>query len=98
MMKDRRLFLKESSVMMAAGVVGKQQASAPDAPFVHHVLFWLKDKEDRQSYGRLVAALKQLKKIESVRFLHVGTPSISDIALEAGATDASYTVSYLALF
>jgi hypothetical protein len=95
MTKDRRSFLKESSVMMAAGMVSARGASAPDAPFVHHVLFWLKDKEDRESYGRLVAALKQLRKVKTVRFLHVGTPSISDIAFEASATDASYTVSYL---
>src|SRR5262245_51899907 len=98
MMKDRRSFLKESSVMMAAGVVSARQASAPDAPFVHHVLFWLKDKDDRGSFGRLVAALKELKKVATVRFVHVGTPSISDIPFEARATDASYTVSYLALF
>jgi hypothetical protein len=42
--------------------------------------------------------LKQLKKIDKVRFLHVGAPSISDIEFEARATDATYTFSYLALF
>src|SRR5262245_47930880 len=98
MTKDRRSFLKQSSAMMAAGMVDTRQSSAPDAPFVHHVLFWLKDKENRETYRRVVAALKELSKVETIRFLHVGAPSISDIPLEAGATDATYTVSYLALF
>jgi Stress responsive A/B Barrel Domain len=98
MTKDRRSFLKESSMVMAAGGFNTRQGSAPDAPFVHHVLFWLKDKGNKEFYGRLVAALKQLRKVDTVRFLHVGAPSISDIEFEARATDATYTVSYLALF
>jgi hypothetical protein len=98
MTKDRRSFLKQSSVTMAGGVFDARQGSAPNTPFVHHVLFWLEVKGNSESYGRLVAALKQLRKVETVRFLHVGAPSISDIEFEARATDASYTVSYLALF
>jgi len=75
MTKDRRSFLKQSSGMMAGGVFNARQGSAPDTPFVHHVLFWLKDKGNSESYGRLVAALKQLRKVEAVRFLEDFGPS-----------------------
>jgi len=98
MTQNRRSFLKQSSVAVVAPAFRPWQASAPDAPFVHHVLFWLKDKEDKEAYARVLAALRQLRRIEQVRFLHVGAPTISDVALEARATDATYTFSYLALF
>jgi hypothetical protein len=98
MMQDRRAFLTQSSVAMTARALNPLQGSAPEAPFAHHVLFWLKDKENKDAYASVLSALRQLRKIETVRFLHVGTPAISDIAFEARATDASYTFSYLALF
>src|SRR5262245_38815593 len=98
MMQDRRAFLKQSSMAMTAGAFKPLQGSASEAPFVHHVLCWLKDKENKDAYAGVLAALKRLRTIDTVRFLHVGTPSISDIAFEARATDATYTFSYLALF
>ena len=54
-------------MMMAVGGFNSPQGSAPDAPFVHHVLFWLNDKGNRELYGRLVAALKQLRRVETTR-------------------------------
>ncbi|GAB4014379.1 Dabb family protein [Spirosoma koreense] len=62
-----------------------------EAAFVHHGLYWLKDKDDKATYACMRQSFKELKKIKEVKFLHVGAPSSSD-------TDATYTFSYLALF
>lgn len=69
-----------------------------DARFVHHVLFWLKDDASKSSYSVVLKAMQSLKSLRGVKFLHIGTPSISDIDFEARATDATYTFSYMALF
>ena len=94
---NRRLFLKRSSLTMAAYSFTTNRPQL-DAPFAHHVLFWLRDKNNKENYNKVLKSLQELKQIKEVKYLHVGAPSISDIDFEARATDATYTFSYLALF
>ena len=98
MKSNRRLFLKRSSSVLVAYSFKINNRVPIDAPFVHQVLFWLKDKSDTENYNNVLKSLQELGKIKEVKFLHVGAPSISDIDYEARATDATYTFSYLALF
>lgn len=101
-MSYRRSFLKRIPLAFASAIatspVAKAQSLPLKAAFVHHGLYWLKDKDDKESYTRMLKSFKDLKKIEEVKFIHVGAPSISDIDYEARATDATYTFPYLVLF
>jgi len=59
--------------------------------FVHHVHFWLKNKEDKQ---KLIDGLKTLIPIPHIRHIHIGIPA--DTYREV--VDRSYDVSLLLLF
>jgi hypothetical protein len=98
MKSNRRLFLKQSSLVIASCSIKTNYGIPVSTPFVHHVLFWLKDKSDTENYNNVLKSLQEFRKIKQVKFLHVGAPSISDIDYEARATDTTYTFSYLALF
>jgi hypothetical protein len=98
MKSNRRFFLKQSSLAMVACSVKTGNKIPDNPPFVHHVLFWLKDKSNTEHYNKLLKSLQELKNIKEVKFLHVGAPSVSDIEYEVRATDTSYTLSFLTLF
>ena len=98
MKPNRRSFLKQSSLVIAGCSFNTNNKLSFEAPFVHHALFWLKDKDNKENYTSVLRFLKKFKGVQGVKFLHVGSPSISDIDYEARATDATYTFSYLALF
>ena len=98
MKPNRRLFLKQASLAIASCSFNTNNESPLKASFIHHGLYWLKDKDNKENYAHMLKRFKELKKIKEVKFLHVGAPSISDIDFEARATDATYTFSYLVLF
>ena len=98
MKSNRRLFLKQSSVAMASGLIAPDLASEkpPKMAFAHHVFFWLKNPDSQEDHAKLLAALKGLKKIEVVKYAHIGSPSINDF--DRPVTDATYSFSVLLLF
>lgn len=98
MKSNRRHFLKQSSLAMTAVSFNMNDKPVAEMKFVHHALFWIKDKSDTKVYKAILQSLQKFKKIKEVKFFHVGAPSISDVDYEAQATDASYTISYLTLF
>lgn len=59
--------------------------------FVHHVHFWLKDKNDT---GEMIEGLKTLGHIAHIRDIHIGVPADTD----RDVIDRSYDVSLLMLF
>lgn len=59
--------------------------------FVHHVLFWLKNKEDQ---AKLIEGLNTLKHITHIRDMHIGVPADTNREV----IDRSYDVSLLLLF
>jgi hypothetical protein len=59
--------------------------------FVHHVHFWLKNKEDK---AKLIEGLETLIPIPHIRTIHIGIPA--DTHREV--VDRSYDVSLLILF
>lgn len=46
--------------------------------FVHHVFFWLKNPESAEEKAKLLAGIKSLEDIKSLRTFHVGTPASTD--------------------
>jgi hypothetical protein len=59
--------------------------------FVHHVHFWLKNKEDQ---AKLIEGLNTLVPITHIRDMHIGVPADTN----RNVIDRSYDVSLLLLF
>lgn len=62
---------------------------------VHHVFFWLKNPSSTADRDKLLAGVKGLKKIETIRMLHVGVPASTE---KRDVVDNSYHVSELMFF
>lgn len=61
----------------------------------HHVFFWLKNPDSKEDLDKLVAGLKTLKKIETVRSLRIGIPASTE---KRDVVDNSFSVSELIFF
>jgi hypothetical protein len=64
-------------------------------PLSHHVFFWLKNPNSVEDRDRLIAGLKTLAKIETVRILRVGVAASTE---KRDVVDQSWAVSELMLF
>jgi hypothetical protein len=62
--------------------------------FVHHVYFWLKDAGSKTDLDKLIAGLKKLSAVKTIKQFHIGKPA----ATKREVIDSSYAVSWLALF
>jgi hypothetical protein len=62
---------------------------------VHHVYFWLKNRNSKEDLNQLLAGLKTLEKIESVRKIHIGVPASTE---QRAVVDSSYSASELIFF
>ncbi|MBP9927386.1 MAG: Dabb family protein [Cyclobacteriaceae bacterium] len=62
---------------------------------VHHVFFWLKNPESKEDLAQLIAGVKSLSKIETIRMIHVGVPAPTE---KRPVIDDSYSVSELMFF
>lgn len=96
---SRRRFIALSAGGLAA--VGLSQAGADGhagtapAPLVHHVLFWLKRPDSVEDRDALVAGIRSLGAIDTVRGVHVGFPADT---LARGVVDGSWSVSEILYF
>lgn len=94
---SRRSFLTTSAVAGAALVAGdtlaKPAAGNPAMPkLLHHVFFWLKNPDSAADRAKLIAGVKALAAIETVRSIHVGVPASTE---KREVVDNSYHVSEL---
>src|ERR1700712_4979644 len=64
-------------------------------PIVHHVFFWLKNPDSKEDRDKLVAGVKTLAKIETVRQLRVGIVADTE---KRDVVDNSWAVSELMFF
>jgi hypothetical protein len=62
---------------------------------VHHVFFWLKNRDSKEDLNKLIEGLKTLEKIESVRKIHIGVPATTE---QRSVVDSSYSASELIFF
>lgn len=67
---------------------GKQQ-------LVHHVFFWLKNRDSKADLAKLLEGLRSLEKIETIRGLHIGVPASTEMR---EVVDSSYSASELMFF
>lgn len=97
----RRHFITLAAAGAAAGALGPALADpggasgAAPAPLVHHVLFWLKRPESIDDRDALVAGIRGLGAIKTVRGVHVGFPADT---LARGVVDGSWSVSEILYF
>jgi hypothetical protein len=62
---------------------------------VHHVFFWLKNPGSKEDLNKLLEGLKTLKKIETVKKIHIGVPASTE---QREVIDSSYSASELLFF
>jgi hypothetical protein len=70
----RRKFIGTAAILTAATAASAMPLKNMEQkyPVVHHVFFWLKNPGSAEDRARLIAGVKTLSKIETVRELRVG--------------------------
>lgn len=97
----RDLLLAASALAVSATATGARAAvPAPAAkasypPVVHHVFFWLKNPDSKEDLAALLAGLRTLAGIDTVRGIHIGVPADTE---QRGVVDGSYSASELLFF
>ena len=98
--QTRRKFIV-SAIALMAGVAASAKSTTTMEPkkekqqLVHHVFFWLKNPGSKEDLRRLLAGLETLRKIETVKSLHIGVPAETE---PRPVVDASYSASELMFF
>lgn len=62
--------------------------------FVHNVFFWLKEKENDEARQALLAGIKTLEGIESIKSVYIGTPA----STRRPVIDATYDFAEILVF
>jgi hypothetical protein len=64
-------------------------------PLIHHVFFWLKNRDSKEDLATLLDGLRSLETIETIRELHIGVPALTE---QRDVVDATYSASELMFF
>lgn len=97
MTTTRREFITTTAIagaaLMAGDALAKPAAGENAMPkLLHHVFFWLKNPDSKEDLEKLIAGVKSLAAIETVRSIHVGVPASTE---KREVVDNSYHVSEL---
>ena len=96
-MANRRNFLMSAAAIAAGSAVSATPFNSIESkyPLVHHVFFWLKNPGSKEDRDKLVAGVKTLAKIETVRELRVGIVAATE---KRDVVDNTWAVSELMFF
>jgi Stress responsive A/B Barrel Domain len=86
----RAVVLTGLAVSPAATMAG----TAANRLFIHHVYFWLKNHESKEDRDKLVAGLRKLSKVKTIKSFHIGEPA----ATNRDVIDHSYNISWCLFF
>lgn len=94
---NRRKFLGTAAALCAGTAAVAMPLSSGDKkyPVGHHVFFWLKNPGSQEDRDKLIAGVKTLSKIETVRELRVGIVARTE---KRDVVDNSWGVSELIFF
>ncbi|MDY6946319.1 MAG: Dabb family protein [Pseudomonadota bacterium] len=97
---SRRDVITAAAALAGASVAVKTAVAATPSqatipPVVHHVFFWLKNPKSKPDLDRLLAGLRTLGGIETVKAIHIGVPADTE---QRGVVDASYSASEILCF
>ena len=93
--KSRRKFLQNAGLATLASV--SPIAAEPEKVkelFIHHVYFYLKNKNNAQDEAQLIEGLKKLAKVPTIQYVHIGTPA----ATSRSVIVKDYAVSWMCFF
>ena len=94
MSSSRRTFIAAAATLAATNA-GASAAVSTYPKLVHHVFFWLKNRESKEDLARLLEGLRTLAKIETVRGAHFGVPASTE---KRDVVDNSYSASEMLFF
>ena len=92
--QTRRRFLSNTTLAVAGVTTNAIPQMKKKTNIVHHVFFWLKDPSN-ENRDQLLAGVRTLRKIKTVRQLYVGVPASTE---KRDVVDNSYHVSELLFF
>ena len=94
---NRRKFIGTAAILTAATAASAMPLTNMEQkyPVVHHVFFWLKNPSSKEDRDQLIAGVKTLSKIETVRELRVGVVASTE---KREVVDNSWAVSELIFF
>lgn len=92
---SRRKFVAAATLLPLAATASNMESQKANPKLVHHVFFWLKNPSSTADRDKLLAGVKGLKKIETIKMLHVGVPASTE---KRDVVDNSYSVSELMFF
>ncbi len=99
MTTDRRTFIATAATLGAAAAASAASMNTPapvvPAKLVHHVFFWLKNPDSKEDLAALLAGIRKLSAIETVRGIHVGVPASTE---KRDVVDNSYSASEILFF
>lgn len=94
---SRRQFIDDTGKAAVAGsllmMTGNNEKEMKNI-FVHHVYFWLKNPGSKEDLAKLMAGLKKLSAVKTIRQFHIGRPA----GTSREVIDSSYSLSWLTLF
>ncbi|HEX7903131.1 MAG TPA: Dabb family protein [Chitinophagaceae bacterium] len=95
---SRRRFIADTSKAAMAGTIltaaAHNQTKEMKNIFVHHVYFWLKNRDNKEDHDKLVTGLQKLSAVTTIQQFHIGKPA----STSREVIDGSYAVSWLILF
>lgn len=98
--QSRRQFIANAGKAAAVtGFISLPSAAAIAATpenrlFIHHVYFWLKNHDSKEDRDKLVAGLKKLSAVKTIKSFHIGEPA----ATNRDVIDRSYNISWCLFF
>ena len=94
---NRRKFIAVSAILTAGAPVSAMASKNAEKkyPIVHHAFYWLKNPGSAEDRDKLVAGVKTLSKIETVRELRVGIVAGTE---KRDVVDNTWGVSELMFF
>jgi hypothetical protein len=95
MTTSRRIFIAAAAAAGAVGANAGAPAMTQYPKLVHHVFFWLKNPGSKEDLAKLLAGLRTLTKIETVRGAHFGVPASTE---KRDVVDNSYSASEILFF
>ncbi|MGN6492709.1 MAG: Dabb family protein [Agriterribacter sp.] len=96
---SRRKFVHQTTKtaiasLITTGIVANSHAMTENNTFIHHVYFWLNNPESKEDFDKLVAGLKKLSAVKTIKTFYIGKPADTN----RDVIDRSYSVSWLLLF
>ncbi|HRN56634.1 MAG TPA: Dabb family protein [Agriterribacter sp.] len=65
-----------------------------NSTFIHHVYFWLNNPDSKADFDQLVAGLRKLSTVKTIKTFYIGKPADTN----RDVIDISYSVSWMLLF